>query len=207
MVTYIWIRRSFTSSVISIVPGKDIYLIRGEELQPESVGWVNLLLITLCIHVKEDKSWILQIFRLTKLTMFYILAFSNIIQFLLCLNLLIIEWEKHAVKLDTIFSSDFKTSAIKVILQHLFHLIIWMEDIEEKQTETITSTTHKIKWIVTSLNYISKFDSTFLEKSKLFSIVFIVDDLWNQSITVFLEIFLVIISEFEINGLSMKWIE
>jgi len=82
-----------------------------------------------------------------------------------------------------------------------------MEDIEEKQTETITSTTHKIKWIVTSLNYISKFDSTFLEKSKLFSIVFIVDDLWNQSITVFLEIFLVIISEFEINGLSMKWIE
>ena len=63
-----------------------------------------------------------------------------------------------------------------------------MKNVEEKQAETIASATSKINGIVASINYISEFDGTLFKKSELFSIVLIVDYLWYQSITVFLEI-------------------
>jgi len=46
------------SSITSIVPTDDIDMIVEKESKPECIRRMNLLLIKLCIRIKEDHGWV-----------------------------------------------------------------------------------------------------------------------------------------------------
>jgi hypothetical protein len=87
---------------------------------------MNLLLITLSIHVEEDQGRIIQIF--------WILSFQSLL-FIVCgnevvLNLihgqhfLIIVRKEHAIQPCAVGCPHYESTTIMVILKHLFHLIM-----------------------------------------------------------------------------------
>ena len=87
---------------------------------------MNLLLITLSIHVEEDQGRIIQIF--------WILSFQSLLIFVcgneVVLNLshgphfLIIVRKEHAIQPCAVGCPHYESTTIMVILKHLFHLIM-----------------------------------------------------------------------------------
>ena len=96
-----------------------------------------LLLIALSILHEKYDCWILEVYWL-----------FTIFDLLYSLYFLITIRKEHRVKLGAILSLNPKLSPIKVVLKHLLHLIVRMEDVEKPKSTAIGPATAKVNWVI-----------------------------------------------------------
>lgn len=146
MVTRVRIWVTFRPPIVSVVPCHHIDLILNKKFQPKRIRWVDLLLIKLSIRIKKDDRGLLQVLRPIPIHLFHGQHF------------LIIVRKEHTVQIGAILTLHHERPAIKVILEHLFQLIIGMKKIDEFQPKAIASTANIVDWLICLSNYISELD-------------------------------------------------
>lgn len=122
MITCVRVWGSFRSTIVPIVPCKNINVLSDEKLQPKTVWRMDLLLIDLSIWTEKDDCWILLVLR--RLIVLNVSKWIIFFHLFYCLNLFIIKREEHAVKLSAILCLDPKPSPIKIFLEQTLRLIM-----------------------------------------------------------------------------------
>ena len=124
------IRRAFRPAVRSIVPHQNIGLHSHEKLKPKGILRVDILLVNDSVRVEEYHGGVLQVLRRA-------LVFQLTLQY----HFFLIKRKELAVQIDLVLCSTSKTSPIKVLDQHFFHLLIGMEYYLVKQAKAACAAT------------------------------------------------------------------
>ena len=149
-----WIWASLWPTVIPIIPSHHIDIILHEELEPEAIWRVDLLLIALSIRTEENYRWVFRILQGCLILDIFVLI--DTLQLVNCENFLIIEREEHTVQLCSILSFDPKSPSVKDLFKHIFCLIVRVKNIFVFEPEQIGPEAAKIDRAVSLLYKPSK---------------------------------------------------